>query len=327
MIATGIGSMPGEDFSEAVRLILGELPDLPHVPELPARGATASMIGRTLALLPLDADLQPAGWRLTGTEGAPGRDQRRATSLLAQDLDTVEELTQGYGGAFKTQLAGPWTLAATVERPRGDKLLADHGARRELAEALAEAVGGHVRDLRRRIAGVDRLIVQVDEPALAAVLQARVPTASGFGRHRSIHPPEVSELLGLVLDAVAVEGAEPWVHSCAPGVPWGLVRGAGARTVSVDRAMLRAEDLNDLGEALDAGAGVALGVVPATGELPSDTEVTEGMLRWLEMLGLGHEEVGSHLVITPACGLAGASAESARRALQLVRMSAVSLSG
>lgn len=36
--ATGIGSMPGttdDDFAEATRLVLGELPDLPHVPELP----------------------------------------------------------------------------------------------------------------------------------------------------------------------------------------------------------------------------------------------------------------------------------------------------
>ena len=98
--ATGVGSMPGEDaaaYAEAVKSVLGELPDLPHVPELPGRGATASMTGRALAVLEgLDVDLQPAGWRLVGTSGAPGVDHRRARSLLAQDLDCVEELTQGY---------------------------------------------------------------------------------------------------------------------------------------------------------------------------------------------------------------------------------------
>ena len=138
--ATGVGSMPGTTdpaYAEAVRLLLGELPDLPHLPELPGRGVTAAMTGRGLAVVEgLAADLQPAGWRLTDASGV---DHRRARSLLAQDLDTVEELAQGVVGAFKTQVAGPWTLAATVEKPRGDKVLSDHGARRELAQGLAEA--------------------------------------------------------------------------------------------------------------------------------------------------------------------------------------------
>ena len=81
-VATGIGSLPGEDVAEAVRVVLGELPDLPHLPELSGRGAVAGMVGRALAVLAdLDADLQPAGWRLTGSTGSPGLDQRRARSL------------------------------------------------------------------------------------------------------------------------------------------------------------------------------------------------------------------------------------------------------
>ncbi|MGH3348562.1 MAG: methionine synthase, partial [Nocardioides sp.] len=122
--ATGIGSHPGEDdtaYAEAVRVVLGELPEpegLPYVPEVPGRGPATTMTGRAVALATdLAFDLQPAGWRLTGTEGL---DQRRARSRLAQDLDQVEEQTQGHTGPFKTQVAGPWTLAATVERPRGD---------------------------------------------------------------------------------------------------------------------------------------------------------------------------------------------------------------
>ncbi|WP_300679006.1 methionine synthase [Nocardioides sp.] len=324
--ATGVGSMPGGDLAETLKLVLSELEELPFLPELPARGAGASMIGRTLAVLPLDADLQPAGWRLTGTEGAPGRDQRRAASLLAQDLDLLEELSQGYVGTFKAQLTGPWTLAATVERPRGDKLLADHGARRELAQALAEGVRTHLRDLRRRLPGVDRLILQIDEPALPGVLAAQIPTASGFGKHRRIDPPEASELLGLVLGAIADEGAEPWVHSCAPGTPWDLVRGAGARTLSLDLSLAGAAELDLLGAAVDAGVGLALGVVPTVGALPSDRQVTESVLRWLDMMGFDPEEVGEQIVLTPTCGLAGAaSTADARAALALVRTSAASL--
>lgn len=68
-LATGIGSHPGteqRDFDEAVRIVLGELPDLPYLPEVPGRGAHANMIGRAVAILSgLGADLRPAGWRLT----------------------------------------------------------------------------------------------------------------------------------------------------------------------------------------------------------------------------------------------------------------------
>ncbi|WP_296601704.1 methionine synthase [Nocardioides sp.] len=334
--ASGVGSYPGDDqaaYDEAVRLVVGELAadhGLPHLPEVPGRGAGAAITGRGLAVVTeLGVDLQPAGWRLTGTMSGSGADHRRARSLLAQDLDTLEEQTQDYRGAFKIQVAGPWTLAATVERPRGDKVLADSGARRELAQALAEGLGDHVRDVRRRLPGVERLIVQVDEPALAAVLAAAVPTASGFGRHRTIHPPEASEALAWVLDAIAAAGGEPWVHSCAAGTPLGLVRGAGAHGLSVDLAAASAADHDVLAEALEAGQSVALGVVPALdpAEAPSDASITEGVLRWLDMVGLDLAEVGERLVLTPSCGLAGASGAWARRALELLHTSAASLSG
>ena len=334
-LATGVGSHPGDDqhaFDEAVRLVLGELPGLAYLPEVPGRGATATMTGRALAVVAdLGADLQPAGWRLTGLGGAPGVDHRRARSLLAQDLDALEEQAQGYAGTFKDQVAGPWTLAATVERPRGDKVLADFGARRELAQALAEGLTTHVGDVRRRLPGVDRLVVQVDEPALPAVLGGRVPTASGFGRHRSVHPPEASEALGWVLEALTAAGAEPWVHSCAEDTPLDLLRGAGARGLGVDLARLSARDHDEAAAALDAGETVALGVVPSTAPSTgpaaplSDAQVTEGVLRWLDMVGLDPESAGDRLVLTPACGLAGASPVWARTALVLVQQAAANL--
>jgi methionine synthase II (cobalamin-independent) len=333
-LATGVGSHPGDDqhaYDEAVRLVLGELPGppgLPYLPEVPGRGATATMTGRGLAVTAeLGADLQPAGWRLTGLGGAPGVDHRRARSLLAQDLDALEEQAQGYAGTFKVQVAGPWTLAATVERPRGGKVVADSGARRELAQALAEGLGAHVADVRRRLPDAERLVVQVDEPALPAVLAGAVPTASGFGRHRAVHPPEASEALGWVLEAAAGAGAEPWVHSCAAGAPLDLLRGAGAAGLGVDLGRLSARDHDQLAEALEAGRTVCLGVVPSTdpATAPSETEVTESVLRWVDMLGLDLEEVGDRLVLTPACGLAGASPAWARTALELTRKAAANL--
>ena len=266
--ATAIGSWPGTDatsYAEAVRIVLDELPDLPHLPELPGRGAGASMTGRAVAVLAgLDADLQPAGWRLTGSSGSPGMDHRRARSLLAQDLDTLEERAQEYEGRFKVQVTGPWTLAATVEKPRGDRILSDHGARRDLAQALAEGVADHVKDVRRRVPGATELVVQVDEPALPAVLAGQVPTASGFHRHRSVDLPVASALLEDVFAAITGAGATPIAHCCAADVPVSLLTGAGAQGVSVDLGVLAVSAYDDVATLLEKGAPVLLGVVPST---------------------------------------------------------------
>ena len=316
--ATGVGSLPGEEYGEAAALELGEL-DLLFVPELPARGPSASMTGRGVAVVgDLAFDLQPAGWRLTPTDGPPGTDQRRARTMLAHDLDLVEEASQGFAGPIKTQLIGPWTLAATVERPRGDLVLADHGARRELAQALAEGVRGHLADLRRRVPEGE-WVVQLDEPALPAVLAGSIPTASGFHRHRSVDRPEVSEHLSWVVEAIEAEGATPWVHSCAPDTPLDLVRGAGVRGLVVDATVLGPEQLDELGTALEAAETVALGVVPSLepATRPTDSQLTERVLRLLDMLGLDPEEVSDRVVVTTGCGLAGATYSWARAAVDL----------
>jgi methionine synthase II (cobalamin-independent) len=330
-LSTGVGSFPGtdqRDLDEAVRTVLGEV-SLPFLPEVPGRGITAGMVGRTLGLVTeLDADLQPAGWRLTGTSGAPAVDQRRARSLLSQDLDTLEEQAADHDGPFKVQVAGPWTLAAVVERPRGDKVVADHGARRDLAQALAIAVADHVADLRRRLPRAARLVVQVDEPALPAVLAGSITTASGFGRHRVVHPPEGSEALEWVLGAVRDAGAEPWVHCCAGDAPLALLRGAGAVGLAVDLALVGADGHDALAEALEAGESVVLGVVPtlAPATPPTEKQLVEQVLRWLDLVGLDPEQYADQLVVSPACGLAGADAGWARQALALARSTAVSLS-
>src|SRR4051794_22897423 len=93
------------------------------------------MIGRTAALLvDLAVDLTPAGWRLVPR---PGMDQRRAREFLARDLDALSDIAADYSGPFKVQAAGPWTLAAGLERTRGDRAVVDAGARRAPAHSPA----------------------------------------------------------------------------------------------------------------------------------------------------------------------------------------------
>jgi hypothetical protein len=280
------------------------------------------MTGRALAMVPeLGADLQPAGWRLTG--GAPGIDQRRARSLLAQDLDMLEEHTQGYDGRLKVQVAGPWTLAATVERPKGDRLLADHGARRELAQALAEGLRVHIADVRRRVPGAT-LVVQVDEPALPAVLAGGIASTSGARRFAPVAAGTAEQTLRSVVTSA---GVPVLVHCCAERPPVGLLRAAGAAGLSLDLTVLPRDLDDELGAAVEAGlvllAGVVPAVAPADGlSVPADT--VEPVRRLWHRLGLTPAAL-RQVVVTPTCGMPGASPGHALSALRLARAAAQQL--
>lgn len=311
--ATGIGSMPGEDFAEALKICSGLVPDLPFLPELPARGPHAGMIGRTLGLVTeLGADLQPDGWRIGVGEGL---DQRRARSLLGQDLDHAEEIWAEHAAPLKVQVTGPLTLAAAVERPRGDKMLADHGARRELSEVLAAGLTDHLADLGRRFPQV-QLHVQVDEPAIRAVLDATVPTASGWGTHRRVDPPEADELLRRVVDVIVAAGAVPVLHSCGPDVPVELVRGAGFAAISFDLSLARADDT--WAEAFDSGTELWIGALPVDVQLGA-AEGAERVRRFVDRLGFSPESVAERLVVSTACGLASTTPTRARQLLTASR--------
>lgn len=325
--ASGVGSHPGDDqraFDDAVQVVLADVPEVAYVPEVPGRGAPAGMVGRTLALLEgMGVDLQPAGWRVTD---APGIDHRRAVSLLRQDLDTVEEQTQGYDGLLKLQVTGPWTLAATVERPRGDRVLADHGLRRDLAQSLAAGLGDHLAEMKRRVSGAT-LLLQIDEPALPAVLAGQIPTASGFHRHRTVDAPAAAPLLDAVLGAAQDAGVEALVHCCADDVPFDLLGrvGEGRVGLSVDLARLGATAYDEVATALEADRWTFLGVVPSTrpDTEPAVGDVVRRVERLLDMLGL---EPTDRLVLTPACGLAGADPAWTRTALRLCAEAARQLS-
>lgn len=323
-VATGVGSLPGDDPGQSVRTVFGELPDLPHLPELPARGPGADTIGRGATFLTdLPVELQPSGWRLVAHLG---RDLRRARDFLSRDLDALEQQAAAHDGPVKVQAVGPWTLAASLELAYGDKALADHGAVRELVASLADGLAGHVADVRRRLPAA-QVVVQLDEPSLPAVLTGRVRTASGFGTLRSVAEQTVRDRLAEVVSAV---GAPVVVHCCAPDPPLRLLREAGASGLSLDVLLLDQQPRvvrealeEQLAEAVEGGCGVLLGVLPAVDAELSDLADTVGTVRTLwRRLGLGAGLLATRCVVTPTCGLAGASPAYARAALARCREAA-----
>jgi hypothetical protein len=310
--ATGLGSLPGTDPVEAVRLVLGEVPDLPYLPELPGRGFGADMVARTGALLvDFPLEWQPHGWTVTSH---PGRDLARARDHLRRDLDALTEQAQGVP-LLKVSVCGPMTLGAGLELPNLHKVLTDPGAFRDLAESLTEGTRLLLAELASRLPGT-AFVLQADEPGLPQVLSGQVPTPSGYGTVRSLPRSVAGPALASLL-AVAPAGHRV-VHCCAGQVPYDLLASSGASAVSVDAALITNASVDALGELVEAGVALWLGVVPGTDAQLSADAARERIRQLWSKLGFDPGLLAGAVVPTPSCGLAGASMPYARRVMTIL---------
>ncbi|WP_280460081.1 methionine synthase [Nocardia carnea] len=325
-VATGVGSWPGTDPREAAAVIVGELPGLPHLVELPARGVGADTVGRVSALLvDMRFDTTPRGYRLAAR---PGGVSRRAHDLLRTDLDALQEAWEnaglrGSGRPVKVQAAGPLTLAAEVELPGGHRVLTDRGAVRDLADSLAEGVAAHIAEIARRLE--TEVVLQLDEPLVADVLNGSLRGASVLNTVRALPEPEALAVLDPVLTSQRVPTL---VHTCANRPPLDFLRRSAADALGFDLATLSGTaGLDAVGQALDAGKRLVLGLVPASAPGAPGTwqDIAEPGARLMDRLGFPRATLARQVSVSPACGLAGASHSWARDALRLTSDAAKAL--
>lgn len=256
-----LGGSPwrGADAAEAQRVTLGELGagHWPVLPELPDRGPGADATGRSAALLPgVAVDLQPHGWRVSppGAVGS-GVDRRRAASFWREDAHRWADTAgaQGVvGGRLAVRVRGPLSLLGGLWLPGGERVLVDHGARRDIAASYVEGLGEALPRLRADT-GAARLGVVLDEPWAAAVLAGALPTASGYRTVRALPRDEARGLWRELLQTLTrlPEVAHVWL---APG----------RRAVADTEGLPGSSALAALaGEALPASAAVADGEDPS----------------------------------------------------------------
>jgi len=317
--ATGIGSWPGTSPRQPAEVVIGELHTLPHLVELPERGVGADMIGRAGALLiDIGIDTVPRGYRIAAGRSAV---VRRAASLLDEDLDVLEEAWEkaGLRGADRTvkvQAPGPITLAAALELAGGHRAITDAGAVRDLTMSLAEGVAAHRAQVARRLD--TPVVVQFDEPMLPAALAGRL---TGVTSLTPVHPVEESVVTDLLNDCVATAGADVVVHICASALPWKMLQRSMIHALSIDVSTLTAADLDGVGEFVESDRTVMLGVIPTAAPTtrPSAEEIAKAAVAVTDRLGFARSVLRERIGITPACGLAGATPEWARTAVELAQ--------
>lgn len=327
---SGIGSWPGNDARsaiEAVAEILGGIDavatgirGMSYVPELPARGPGADMIGRSACLLSeLAIDLTPSGWRLVDRAGV---DASRAVAFWRRDRDQMAEVFDGWDGPLKISFVGPWTMTAHLRLARGERVVGDLGAAHDVAQSLAEGIVAEVGRWRSVLPGA-RWVVQLDEPSLPAVLAGSLPTSSGYRRHRPVGADEAGAQLRAFVDVVragvmragAGSGEEVVVHCCAGDVPFGLLQQAGADAVAVDTSLLGTSGWEACAELLESGLGLWAGMGVPRSERVNGADMVAPVRKALGSLGLG-VDVADRLTLAPACGLAGTESLTHAAAVQ-----------
>jgi methionine synthase II (cobalamin-independent) len=216
----------------------------------------------------------------------------------------------------KVQACGPITLAAQIELPSGHRAITDEGAVRDLAASLAEGVAAHRAEVSRRLDSP--VVVQLDEPSLSPALAGRL---TGVTSLTPVHPIDESVALGLLDDCVAAAGGEVALHSCHPDLPWSMLRRSTFHTVSIDASAPGRVDFDGLGEFVDAGRNVVLGIIPVTAPPvpPSAREIAETAAALTDRLGFPRAVLAERVGVTPTCGLAGATPEWARTAVELAQ--------
>ena len=325
--ATAPGDWPGTEPHEANRAVRGELggSNLPFLPSLPARGPGSDAVGRTLGVLvELPFDLQPHGWRLVQR---PGKDQRRAESALSSDINALGDIAgaeESPAPRVKLHLHGPLSLAAGVHLHGGERVLIDHGARRELYESLAAGAA----DLVRRVSAVARgaeVLVQFDEPDADDVLTGRVPTASGYRTLRALDRREATEAWDLVTASVTAAGASGTV--LAPGhgdVAIDAARSSAAHTLSLDLPRISDRGWEDLAGDIESGHGLWLAILDARTGIPQVRVLAESVLAAWRRVGLPATALSS-LTVTALPGLDTLTPARATQALTRLAQAADAL--
>lgn len=331
LAATGIGSVPFPEASQAVEMVLRYLPEMPFWPQLVKRGFLEDMVTQGAGGLPLvQKNLEKKVVEL----GSDNREEALTTfyeAALAGDLTpfalqpeeaagffallaAVAPLPPGTGPTFlKGQIVGPVTFASVVKGPDGKAALFDP----ELNQAFTQGLGLKAAWQAARVRETGRqAVIFFDEPAL-----------TGFGSaFMQISRQEVIDQLTAAINT-AKEHGPLWagVHCCG-NTDWAMLLETPIDILSFDSyGFFETFKLYHQAVArfLDRGGWLAWGLIPTSPQAPP-ADAASLWSRWLtqvqelEALGFDREQLLRQSLLTPACGLGYLEATVAENNLALL---------
>jgi len=334
ILCTAVGSLPHSDPDMAVDLILNALAQAPHTPQLSKAHTQEQMwIQVTEGLPRFQVDLEHQNHHFD-TSGDPASEieQFYVHYLAVTEGSSAEvfAISSEYGrgihrflaklrskdGEFpfiKVQVTGPLSFAMTVT-DENRKPIFYHPTFRDVA---VKGMGlKAIWMLEQFKPFAENVIVFFDEPSLSAY---------GSTAFLGVSKIDVIESLNDVLETVLDRGGIPGIHCCG-NTDWGLIMETSARIINFD-AIDYLESLaiyhEELNRFLGRGGVLAWGAVPNTERIEHETssDVVRRIRAGIEVLeqtGIDRELLDSHIIITPACGCAGATVEQAEKTYKVL---------
>ncbi len=333
-----IGSLPMDDHTEAIKLVLAHTPEIPLWVQLPVY-KEERMIAQFLPGLPgltfendkvfidyagenFDAQiLEFYEEYMAVTEGQ--KDLNDSRFVLSADtargfwvfMEHIKSMPL-IPAAVKGQITGPITFCTGVYDQNRNAIFYNEQIRDAAIKLLALKALWQVRQLLTFGCPV---IMFFDEPALAGY------GTSGF---ISISRDEVALCLGEVIETVHSEGGLAGVHVCA-NTDWSLILESPADVVSFDaysyfdRFILYPDLIKKF---LASGKILAWGIVPTGNAEDIEKETTDSLVaRWeenaqtIEALGIDKSIIRKQSLITPSCGAGSLNLSQAKKVLKLTR--------
>ncbi|PXA77442.1 hypothetical protein DCC24_03790 [Auritidibacter sp. NML100628] len=192
-------------WGETLGILLDELPG-PHLPQLPYWQPLSELaVGLPGFLV---ANRRSYGWQVQATEATPGKEQRRYATALREQFQLVADYQQERPlPELMLEVPGPVTLFSVLMGPGGQKIIRDHGARRDVAHVLAEALAELVQ-ISARILPETTLRLVVRDTDVVAGLRGAIATASGYLTERSLDIAELETYWALLADQLCPTGSE-----------------------------------------------------------------------------------------------------------------------
>jgi len=332
-IATAIGSLPHANPEDALRTVLGSIPDAPIWPQLPANGMNEQMEVQYSEGIPrvvIDREKQRMYIDTTGDYSmelasfyekflAEDLDAFAITPAFSKGIYALEAAVQKTGGKrpfLKVQTTGPISFGLTIVDENKRAIYYNAEFIDVVVKALAMKCRWQIRKFRPY---AERIICFIDEPILSAF---------GSSTYVSVTREDVVAKLGEVVEAVHGEGALAGVHCCG-NTEWSILIDAGVDIVNFD-AFDYGDSIALYPEAvkrhLEAGKALAWGIVPTnSAKIQAQTAetlvarfdaVTENLAKAIH---LDRNVILRQALITPSCGTGSLPVADAERVFNTLR--------
>ncbi len=331
-----IGSLPVDDYNEALQMIMAHTPEIPLWPQLPSN-PLERMLNQFIEGLPGLTETEKSTWFDLGGPDFEAEQLAFYEEYLRVSEDHSQLLTSRFaisperaGGiyalreslpntapaAVKGQITGPFTLLTGLH-DKEHRLGYYNPEFRDIAvKNLAMKAAWQVeflRDTKRPV------IIFIDEPALAGL---------GSSAFISIAQDDIAQDLAEVIGAVQQSGGLAGIHVCA-NTDWSFLLSVGLDILSFDaygyfdRLIACKKDVHTF---LDKGGIIAWGIVPTANEKLIAQETAASLAqRWesqVEQLCGGNWDRAAILersLITPSCGTGALPLAAAEMVLRLTK--------